>query len=103
MIEETRRDKMIRKLSVLMIIMLFTLSIYVPMVQAADGSINVSLPGFKVTLNGTVIENETNQYPLIVYKDITYFPMTYYDCRLLGLESVWDSTTGLKIAKTGVN
>jgi len=29
--------------------------------------------------------------------------MTYYDCRFLGLESIWNSSTGLNIAKTGVS
>lgn len=92
-----------RKLAILLIMTVFTLGIYVPLAQAANGSANIRLPDFQVTLNGTVIENATSQYPLIVYKDITYFPMTYYDCRFLGLESVWDSRTGLKIAKTGIS
>lgn len=69
-----------------------------PMVQPAEAasSVKVHLPDFKVTLNGTVINNDYSQYPLIVYNDITYFPMTYYDCRFLGLETAWES------AKTGL-
>ncbi|MEA4926179.1 MAG: DUF5050 domain-containing protein [Syntrophomonadaceae bacterium] len=70
--------------------------------EAAPG-VQVVLPAFKVSLNGVVIENADNQYPLIVYKDITYLPLTYYDCRLLGLESAWNRNTGLAIVKTGVN
>ncbi|MDD4802838.1 MAG: DUF5050 domain-containing protein [Syntrophomonas sp.] len=69
---------------------------------AASPNVQVTLPGFKVNLNGTAIDNSMSQYPLIVYKDITYFPMTYYDCRFLGLESSWQSNTGLAIFKTGV-
>ena len=61
------------------------------------------LPEFKVSLNGVVIDNSYSQYPLLVYKDITYFPMTYYDCRFLGLESLWNSHTGLVVVKTDVN
>ena len=82
---------------------IFTLGIFSVPAHAASGNVKVILPAFKVTLNRTVIENASNQYPLIVYKDITYFPMTYYDCRFLGLESVWNNSTGLKIAKTGVD
>lgn len=69
-----------------------------PMAQPAEAasSVKVHLPDFKVTLNGTVINNDYSQYPLIVYNDITYFPMTYYDCRFLGLETAWES------AKTGL-
>ena len=74
-----------------------------PTANAASSAVTVKLPSFIVTLNGTAIENKTNQYPLITYKDITYFPMTYYDCRFLGLESVWNSSTGLNVVKTGVS
>ena len=70
---------------------------------AASSNVNVSLPSFDVTLNGTEIDNDYSQYPLIVYKDITYFPMTYYDCRFLGLETGWtDAKTGLFIDTTGI-
>ncbi len=51
------------------------------------------LPTFNVTLNGTKMESINRQYPLIVYKDITYFPMTYFDCRFLGLTTEWDGDT----------
>lgn len=71
--------------------------------HASSSAVTVRLPAFKVTLNGTAIDNKTSQYPLITYKDITYFPMTYYDCRFLGLESVWNSSSGLNISKTGVS
>jgi len=57
----------------------------------------VSLPTFNVTMNGVKIENAYRQYPFIVYKDITYFPMTYFDSRFLNLETKWDSKTGLEI------
>jgi len=90
-------------LATLFVMTIFILGIVSMPVYAANGNVKIDLPAFKVTLNGTAIKNDTNQYPLIVYKDITYFPMTYYDCRFLGLESVWNSSEGLKIAKTGVN
>ena len=48
-----------------------------PAALAAD-TVQVTLPSFTVTLNGQVIDNSYRQYPLLVYKDITYFPMTYY-------------------------
>ena len=83
-----------------------TLSLLLPTAAptfAASGSVSVTLPGFDVTLNGTEIDNDYSQYPLIVYKDITYFPMTYYDCRFLGLETGWENAeTGLFIDTTGI-
>ncbi len=57
------------------------------------------LTDFPVTLNGIelwAMENNT-QYPLLVYNDITYFPMTWYNCRMLGLETQWSEKTGLAI------
>ena len=65
----------------------------------AAGNVQVTLPSFTVTLNGQVIDNSYRQYPLLVYKDITYFPMTYYDCRLLGVKTDWTKDTGLVIDK----
>lgn len=67
----------------------------------AEGN-NVTLPKFNVTLNGQKVENEYSKYPLIVYKDITYFPMTYNTTRFLGVETNWSESSGLDIKKTGI-
>ncbi|MBR2626720.1 MAG: N-acetylmuramoyl-L-alanine amidase [Peptococcaceae bacterium] len=64
---------------------------------AAD--VTVTLPSFPVTLNGVTIEQSQNQYPMLVYKDITYVPMIWADTRLLGLDSSWTQQTGLVIDK----
>jgi hypothetical protein len=69
---------------------------------AADARVPVTLPAFTVTLNGNQVENEYREYPLFVYKDITYVPMTWFDSRLLGLETEWTPEAGLSIAKGNV-
>lgn len=70
---------------------------------AADNSVNITLPNFKVIINGQVVNNDYSKYPFIVYKDITYFPMTFSDCRFLGLESTWTGDkTGLLVDSTDV-
>ena len=69
---------------------------------AAAANVAVTLPDFPVTLNGTAIDNSYRQYPLLVYKNITYFPMTYYDCRFLGVETEWTQQNGLKIEKSSL-
>jgi hypothetical protein len=67
---------------------------------AAEGSgARIRLPGFPVFLNGVAVDNAHRQYPLIVYKDITYFPLTYYDCRFLGLAADWSEEAGLSVAQ----
>nr|WP_315023206.1 hypothetical protein [uncultured Aminipila sp.] len=66
-------------------------------------NVNITLPNFKVTMNGEVVNNDYSKYPLIVYNNITYFPMTYSDCRYLGIESTWKGNkAGLLVDATGV-
>ena len=70
-------------------------------VPAYASSAQITLPDFAVTLNGMLVDNATRQYPLIVYRNITYFPMTYHDTRFLGLESNYSASGGLDIKKAG--
>ncbi len=69
---------------------------------AMAANVQATLPSFPVMLNGTVIDNSYRQYPLLVYNNITYFPMTYYDCRFLGVETEWTQANGLKIEKSNL-
>ncbi len=60
----------------------------------------ITIPSFDVTFNSAAVDSSTREYPLIVYKNITYFPMTYHDSRFLGLTTEWDNATQtLKIDK----
>ena len=54
-----------------------------------DTTVTVTLPTFAVALNDTKIDSAHSEYPLIVYRDITYFPMTYHASRFLHLKSSW--------------
>ena len=69
--------------------------------QAAE-MVQVSLPTFAVTLNGVQADSTKSQYPFLVYKDITYVPMTYEDAQLLGLTTIWTEETGLTVNKKTV-
>ena len=71
--------------------------------DARASSVPVSLPDFKVTLNDIEIDSKNREYPLLVYNNITYFPMTYFDCRFAGLETTWNNEAGLQIIKTDVS
>lgn len=71
-------------------------------IMAADINVKVTLPTFEVKLNGHTVENQYRQYPLLVYRGITYFPMTWDDTRLLGLEATWTQASGLNIKQSSV-
>ena len=69
--------------------------------QAAE-TVNVTLPTFTVTLNGVQVDSSKSQYPFLVYKEITYVPMTYDDAQLLGLSTYWSAEQGLSVNKKSV-
>lgn len=70
--------------------------------EAADTNVKVTVPDFVVKLNGHTVENAYREFPLLVYPNVTYFPMTWYDSRLLGLESNWAEGAGLTIKQSQV-
>ena len=72
----------------------------VPAASAA-ASVRVTLPQFRVTLGGQTIDPAKEEYPFLVYKDITYLPLTYFGCRLLGLYAKWSPETGLIVTDAG--
>ena len=91
--------KRLRQISMVIVCMLL-LCILPGQAEAAGTSVRVALPGFDVTLSWTTFSNDYSKYPLLVYKDITYFPMTYHDCRLLGLTTSWSAAEGLSIDRS---
>lgn len=79
------------------VFLLFVLTI--TNVFATNESVDIVIPDFAVTLNGTVVDNTTEKYPFIVYKGITYMPMTWDLSYALGLELKWDANIGLMVSK----
>lgn len=55
--------------------------------------VNIQIPSFKVSINDIEMEKRENKYPIILYKDVTYFPMTYKNSRFLGVNTFWDKDT----------
>lgn len=71
--------------------------------RGEENDLTAHLPACRVTLNGVVTDNTYRQYPFLQYRNIVYFPMTYYDCRFLGLETFWDNDSKkLSIGKSSV-
>ncbi len=72
--------------------------------QAQAAGLTAAKASGPVTINGQLIDNSAAQYPLLLYRNITYFPMTYHLCRFLGVETDWDgSSRTLSIDRSGVN
>ena len=55
-------------------------------------------PSFAITVNGKAIDNKKEEYPLLVFRDITYFPLTWrFAVDEFGWNYTFDSTKGLNI------
>lgn len=63
------------------------------------GRKKVLVPDYPFVINGTSIDFKNSLYPVISYNDITYFPMTWHYCRMLGVTTDWNDETGLKVEK----
>lgn len=57
---------------------------------SAAQNVTVSIPDFDVFLNGEKMDNRNSEYPLIIYRDITYVPMTWNLTRFMGLKTRFD-------------
>lgn len=84
-----------RKRCIFLAVMILALGLAMPALAETPAA---KLPDFPVLLNGVeMLDMGYTQYPILVYKDVTYFPMTWYNCRMLGLETEWSETKGLAI------
>ena len=62
-------------------------------------SVKVKIAPFYTQIENVSVDNRYVEYPLITYKDVTYFPMTYDLCSMLGLSVGFDNNEGLFITK----
>ena len=61
--------------------------------------VKVKTAPFYTQIENVSVDNRYVEYPLITYKDITYFPMTYDLCAMLNLSVGFDTNEGLYITK----
>lgn len=90
-----------KKLSTKLMTLVLALPIIMSSITPASAqnqlSVTTKLPQFPVQVNGILIDTKHAKYPLLLYKDITYFPMTWDYTRALGLNVGWDPDSGLEI------
>lgn len=60
----------------------------------------VIIPDYEFIVNGSSIYYSDSVYPLLSYRDVTYFPLTYDYCRALSLSQSFVPGDGLYIAHT---
>lgn len=88
-----------RKLTAVIITIVMCISACTIPTMANNETVNVRIAPFRTKILGQDVDNANVEFPLITYKDITYFPMTYDLCAALGMSSGFDSEKGLYIAK----
>ena len=83
-----------KKTTLLIIIsVLCCCTIFFGSLSPAQAAMSASVVTAKVTLNGQVIDNTSAKYPLLLYSNITYIPMTYHLSRFMGLSTDWNDQT----------
>lgn len=87
-----------KKIISLVLATIIILSLPVNKALASNDSVQVTIPTFKVTVNEKAVNNTEMKYPMVVYKDITYFPLTWGWGKELGLASSYTKEDGLYIA-----
>ncbi len=88
-----------QKITAIILAMIFCIAMISLPVSAEEGNIKVQIAPFKTEIQGITVDNSKVEFPLITYKDITYFPMTYDLCRALYLVSGFTAEDGLYITK----
>ncbi len=83
----------------LIVAIIFVLMISTSTVFAED-TVDVELPEFPVEFNGIDMNPLYSQYPLFIYKGVTYLPITYNLTRSFGLNCSYSNSDGLKITET---
>ncbi len=66
-----------------------------------EGEYDVLLSENNVEINGRFYENDTLEHPFINYRGMTYLPLTYNGCRMLGINCDWSEETGVVLTGGG--
>ncbi len=60
------------------------------------------ITSYNIEVNGVEIDNNLEEYPVLTYKNITYFPMTWrFAVEEFGWKIKWDKNTGFEITVNG--
>ncbi len=66
-----------------------------------QGIYTAQIPDFPLTVNGISVDNSKEEYPILTFRDITYFPLTWkWAVESFGWEYSFNKETGLDISST---
>jgi hypothetical protein len=77
--------------------MLLTLTLAPSLAFGQSREVRAMIPEFPVKVNGTQVDSIHALYPLLLYKDITYFPLTWDMAQALQWQLNWNEIEGLKV------
>jgi len=63
--------------------------------------LTVTLPAHPLWLQGVLLNQINNRYPLVEHGNTLYFPLTWNLSRFMGLETEWSEEQGLSIVHSG--
>ena len=86
-----------KNVALLLAIMMTITSLISTPAYAAGNEVTVKIAPYYTQIENVSVDNRYVEYPLLTYKDITYFPMTYNLCAFLGMRSGFDAEKGLYI------
>lgn len=74
--------------------------------QANGNHYQAVIPSYNIAVNSTTdfLDNASEEYPLLNFRDVTYFPLTWrFAVDKFGWDYAFDSTNGLVINSTGTS
>lgn len=83
------------------ILLLLLLCVSVGGTAEASEALPVQIAADTVTIGGTCIDSLLSDYPLLIYKDLTYLPLTWSMSRFMGLTTQWSEAEGLQLGRSG--
>ena len=64
-------------------------------------SYKASVSSSRIEVEGSVVDNATEEFPVLTFRDITYFPMTWrFMVEEFGTDYSWNAETGLNISSS---
>lgn len=70
--------------------------------QAAGSKHTAKIPNYPIYINGQEIDNNKEEYPLLNFRNITYFPLTWdFVVDEFAWDKSWSNATGFKLSSQG--